>query len=123
MGFFAAFLEQLKRFVLPEIIPGFYSQQGSKVEKTNPPEFFISFLGSRDSQSFVNHLALFFVAFLRENLNCLERADLANLWIEAHNYLAYLTLVDEREIFKGMFLRSEIAKKRIFPVFLTFFFP
>jgi hypothetical protein len=70
MGFFAAFLEQLKRFVLPEIIPGFYSQQGSKVEKTKPPEFFISFLGSRDSQSFVNHLALFFVAFLRENLTC-----------------------------------------------------
>lgn len=83
MGFFAAFLEQLKRFVLPEVLPGFYAQ------------------GNRDSQSFVNHLALFFVAFLRENLPCLERIEAGNLWMEAHNYLVYLTLVDEREIFKG----------------------
>ncbi len=84
--FFVAFMDQLKRGVMPvpEAIAGLYVQ------------------GSRDFQHFVNHLALFFVGYLKEHLPLIERNDaqLQNYWLEAHNYLVHLTLVDEREIFK-----------------------
>jgi exportin-1 len=98
--FFVAFMDQLKRGVLPapEAIPGFYLQ------------------GNREAQHFVNHLALFFVGFLKENLVLIERGspELYTYWLEAQNYLVHLTFVDEREILNVFFF--------FFFFYLFFFF-
>ena len=52
-------------------------------------------------QHFVNHLALFFVGYLKEHLSLLERnSELNGYLMEAHNCLVCLSLVDEKEIFK-----------------------
>jgi len=56
--------------------------------------------GSEDDMKFVQQLSIFFTGFFRVHLPLFEKPEYSVQLMEAHNYLAQLSLVDDTEIFK-----------------------
>jgi len=57
--------------------------------------------GYEKDQQFIQHLSLFFSGFFRSHIEICERKpELHSLLIQAHDYLAQISLVDDLEIFK-----------------------